>query len=97
MTISPSLMRSIVLSIFLSFIAPIILAIAVFASLIVAGCLPGLTAITSNASFQIKLFLAIFGDGCPFAGLITISSTCSLVGGLFDTYAFCRYQNLKGN
>ncbi|PSB03227.1 hypothetical protein [Merismopedia glauca] len=97
MTISHSFLRSVVLSIFLSFIAPILLTITIFISLLIVGCFPGVTALTLTSTNHIKQFLAVFGNGCPLQGLLVISITCSLVGALFDTYAFYRYQTMRGN
>ena len=39
--------------------------------------------------------LSIFGGGSVWEGVLTISLTLSLVGGMFDTYAFCRYQGVR--
>jgi len=40
-------------------------------------------------------FLAVFGTGSPLEGVLVIGMTCSIVGALFDTYAFYRYQSLN--
>jgi hypothetical protein len=97
MTISHSFLRSVVLTVFMSFIAPILLIITIFTSLLLVSYVPGMTAITLKGSEQIKEFLAVFGNGCPFEGLLVISSTFTVVGVLFDAYAFYRYQTLRGN
>lgn len=97
MTVYQGFLRSLLIGIFLSFIAPILLIITILTSFICLGWLPGLTSIAMAAIAQIKQFLATFGNGCPFEGLLVISSTCSVVGAMFDTYAFYRYQALRGN
>jgi hypothetical protein len=97
MTISQGFLRSVVLTVFMSFIAPILLTTSVFISFFAVSWLPGMTGLTLAASGQIKQFLAVFGNGCPFEGLLVISTTCGLVGALFDAYAFYRYQALRGN
>ncbi|MEL6246456.1 MAG: hypothetical protein AAFR15_00445 [Cyanobacteria bacterium J06627_15] len=38
--------------------------------------------------------LSVLGSGSVWQGVLTIGLTLSLVGGLFDTYAFYRYQAL---
>lgn len=97
MTISNGFLRSVIISVFLSFIAPILLAITIFSSFVVFGCFPGVAQVAIAGSNQIRQFLGAFGNGCPFEGLLVISGTCSLVAALFDTYAFYRYQTLRGH
>jgi hypothetical protein len=95
MSILPNYLRSLVLTILLCFVAPILLVIVLFAALGVMSYLPGLESAGQTATVQLLKFLAIFGAGCPFQGIMTIGSTCSVVGALFDTYAFYRYQMLN--
>ena len=97
MSILPNFLRSVMLTIVLSFVAPISLVGGALVSLALIGCIPGPKAIAQLIAEQILQFLATFGSGSPFRGLIVISLTCSLVGALFDTYAFYRYQSLRGN
>ncbi len=96
MSILPNFLRSLLLTIVLSFVAPILLVGGALVSLSLVGYIPGSEAIESIAD-QILQFLAAFGSGNAFGGLIVISLTCSLVGALFDTYAFYRYQSLRGH
>lgn len=44
---------------------------------------------------QILQFLQVFGSGSAMRGLLIICTVCSLVGVLFDTYTFYRYQKLN--
>ncbi|MEO1589922.1 MAG: hypothetical protein AAFU71_01385 [Cyanobacteria bacterium J06632_22] len=39
--------------------------------------------------------LSTFGSGSVWQGVLTISVTLSLVGGLFDTYTFYHYQGVR--
>ena len=39
--------------------------------------------------------LSVFGSGSVWQGILTISLTLSLVGGLFDTYTFYRFQGVR--
>ncbi len=57
---------------------------------------PGLQGMSQVIASALLQFLATFGSGSSFRGLVVIGLTCSLVGALFDTYAFYRYQNLRG-
>ena len=97
MSIFPNFLRSVLLTIAFIFVAAISLVGGALVSLSLIGCIPGLKAMAQSIAGQILQFLATFGSGNPFRGLIVISLTCSLVGALFDTYAFCRYQSLRGN
>ena len=69
--------------------------VVLFATLGVISCVPGLDSVGQAGTTQILQFLATFGSGCPFQGVMTIGSACSIVGALFDTYAFYRYQSLN--
>jgi hypothetical protein len=40
-------------------------------------------------------FLAVFGDGKPLQGLITLGITVSIAGILLDILNFYRYQSLR--
>lgn len=96
MSILSNFLRSLLLSIILSFVAPMLLVGAVLVGTSIIRYIPGLQRFSCAIAEQILQFLATFGSGSPLHGLLVISLTCSLVGGLFDTYAFYRYQNLRG-
>jgi hypothetical protein len=95
MSILPNFLRSLILTIFLSFVAPIVVVIALLTVFSGIGHVPGLETIGQTSTGELFKFLAVFGSGCPVQGVIVIGSTCSLVGALFDTYAFYRYQSLN--
>ncbi len=97
MCILPNFLRSLLLTIVLSFIAPLFLVGGTIVSVSLIGYLPGPEGIAEAIAEQILQFLATFGSGNPLRGLVVISLTCSLVGALFDTYAFYRYQTLRGH
>lgn len=95
MSILPHLIRSLLLAITFSFIAPLLL---IAMGLITFALMSHLPLIQSSGEFgcnQMLKFLATFGNGHPLQGCLVIALTCSLVGGLFDTYACC--QNLRSN
>ncbi|BAY44165.1 hypothetical protein SAMD00079811_17610 [Scytonema sp. HK-05] len=95
MTVMTNFLRSLVLSIIFSFVAPMFLFGSVLLVLSLVGYIPGLQGVTEVITTLIMEFLAIFGSGTPVGGLFVISLTCSFVGGLFDTYAYYRYQILR--
>jgi hypothetical protein len=95
MSILPNLLRSLVLTALLSFVAPIVLMTVLVVALCGIGYIPGLETIGQTGTTQLLTFLAVFGSGCPVQGILVIGLTCSLVGTLFDTYAFYRYQILN--
>ncbi len=92
MNIFPSFVRSLLLTTVLSFSTPVVLVGMMLALLSLVAYLPGIEAIAQTGSSLILQFLAVFGSGCPWAGVCIIGLACSFVGGLFDTYAFYNYQ-----
>jgi hypothetical protein len=92
MTIFTNFLRSLLLTIIFSFLAPIFLIGGGLLFLSLIGHFPGLREFTEAMATQIVHFLATFGSGTPLRGLFVISLTCSFVGALFDMYAYYRYQ-----
>lgn len=97
MSISSALLRSLLLTSFLSFAAPTLLLGGAIASLTVMGYLPFLEAVSRFGADQLWQFLTTFGSGNALHGILVIGCTCSLVGALFDACTFYRYQNLRGD
>jgi hypothetical protein len=95
MSIFTNFLRSLLLTMFFSFIAPMSLVGGVLFLLPVIGYFPALQGATDGSTMRIIHFLSIFGSGHPLHGLVIISLTCSFVGALFDTYAYYRYQILR--
>ncbi len=95
MNIFPNYLRSLMLTLILTFATPILLLGGILTGASLVGYIPGLEALSQTSTGQILQFLATFGSGCPFEGVLVIGSTCSFVGALFDTYAFYRYQTLR--
>ncbi len=95
MSILPSFLRSLALTTLLSFIAPVLLMSALLAAICVIGYVPGLETIGNSCTTQLLGFLAVFGSGSSLEGIFVISLTCSLVGALFDTYAFYHYRSFN--
>lgn len=95
MTMFINFLRSLILSIIFSFVAPILFFGGVLLSLSLVSLLPGLQGMTEIIATQISKFLAAFGSGTPMQGLFVICLTCSFVGALFDTYVYYRCQILR--
>lgn len=95
MTIFTNFLRSLLLTIIFSFVAPMFLVGGGLLLLSLIGNIPGLQELTSAIATQIILFLVTFGSGTPLRGLFVISLTCGFVGALFDMYAHYRYQILR--
>lgn len=95
MSILPNYLRSLALTVFLCFVAPFAVVALLLACLIGIGYVPGFETSGSSGTSQLLQFLAVFGSGSPFEGIMVIGFTCGLVGALFDTYSFYRYQMLN--
>ncbi|MBD2037217.1 hypothetical protein H6F76_19830 [Leptolyngbya sp. FACHB-321] len=94
MLMSPAFVRSLLLTSTFSFAAPIALIGIILALLSTLEQVPFAEAIGRAGAEKLLQFLAVFGSGDPFQGALVIGLTCSLVGVLFDAYAFYRHQNL---
>ena len=97
MSILPPFLRSLLLTSILSFTAPLILVGAILVSFSLLGYVPLIGPLGETGVKQVLQFLATFGSGHPFQGLVIIGFACGLVGGLFDTFNFYRYQNLRNH
>ena len=95
MTILTNFLRSLLVTVIFSFVAPMFLVGGILLILAVMGYFPGLQTITDASATSILHFLAIFGSGTPLQGLVIIGLTWSFVGALFDTYAYYRCQILR--
>ncbi len=87
----------VLLTILLSFTIPVVLLTVGLAIVCLAASLPGLAALGRQSYGHLVTFLATFGSGCPFAGIITIGSTSALAGGLFGLAVLQRPLNAIGN
>ncbi|HAZ49440.1 MAG TPA: hypothetical protein DCZ55_34595 [Cyanobacteria bacterium UBA11371] len=97
MSILPNFFRSLLLTSIFSFATPILLVGGMLGGSFLVRYIPGLQIIGQSGADCIWQFLAIFGSGSPSEGILAIAFTFGLVGVLFDTYAFYRYQTLRGN
>ncbi len=95
MSLFTNFLRSLVLTMIFSFVAPMFFVGGCLLLISLFGYIPGLQAGSEAISTQIIHFLATFGSGTPLRGMVVISLTCSFVGGLFDSYAYYRCQILR--
>ncbi|ADI64239.1 hypothetical protein [Trichormus azollae] len=95
MSIFTNFLRSLLLTTIFSFIAPIFFVGSTLVFLCLSVYVPVLQGLTEDIPTQIFHFLATFGTGSPMNGLFVISLTSGFVGGLFDIYAYYRYQILR--
>jgi hypothetical protein len=83
---------SLLLSTIVSFVAPVIVVSGTLVALWGFSHLPILQTIGRVGIEQMHGFLAVFGSGCAFQGILTIGLTCALVGGLFDIFNFTIHR-----
>lgn len=91
MNILSSFLKSLLLAIVFSFLAPVFCIGAGLTSFAMIRYIPSLEVMGQVGADQIVKFLSTFGNGDPWEGFLIIGLTCSLVGALFDTYVF--YQS----
>ncbi|MDJ1184854.1 hypothetical protein [Roseofilum casamattae] len=84
--------RSLCLAVLLSFVTPWVVVGGIMLSLDLGTQIPGLTALSQEWENCIWHFLAVFGNGEPLEGLLVLGVTCSIVGAMFDAFAFYREQ-----
>ncbi len=92
MRVSSDLLFSILLSATISFVFPMLLiGILLGGSLLISILPDGISILGDQFAAMIFEVLAIFGNGKPFAGVITLGITSCIVGILFDLFNFYRY------
>ena len=79
----------------MSFTAPVLLIISILGFLNLAGYVPGFWEVSDRGIVHILDFLAVFGEGKPMQGMITLGITLSIVGILLDLSNIYRYQRLR--
>lgn len=79
----------------MSFALPVVLFSTVLGFLTLISHVPGFLELGNQGSASILHFLAVFGDGKPLQGIITLGITVSIAGILLDILNFYRYQSLR--
>jgi hypothetical protein len=92
MSILINFLRSLVLTTIVSFAVPVTAVSATLTLLWGLSHLPILQQIGRVGIVQLQGFLAVFGGGCAFQGILTIGITCAVVGGLFDIFNFTVHR-----
>ncbi len=95
MSLVPGLLRSLILTAILTFLAPLLVLGLFLLPLVLLEQLHGLETMSRYGVAQIVYFLQTFGSGNAMQGALTISLVCSTVGMLFDSYTRYRHQKLK--
>jgi hypothetical protein len=97
MSLVVNLLRSLVLTTFLSFAMPIVLVGGMLMIVAAVGCVPGLTILGRIGSDRILEVLSILGSGYPVQGMLVVGLTWGTAGGLFELYNYYLYQNLRSH
>lgn len=79
----------------MSFAAPVVLIGFMLGCLNISSYFPGFLDLSTQLSLQILDFLAVFGNGKPIQGILTLGFTVSIVGISLDALNFYRYQSLR--
>jgi hypothetical protein len=79
----------------MSFALPVVLFGSVLGFLTITSYVPGFLALSNQGTLYMLNFLAVFGDGKPIQGVITLGVTVSIAGILLDVLNFYRYQSLR--
>lgn len=87
-----SLVRSLLLASFFSFLAPVLLIAGLLGGTILLSHLPGVAPLGHELTHLVLHFLQIFGSGSWAGGMLVIAIACSLVGLLFDAYLVFYHQ-----
>jgi hypothetical protein len=79
----------------MSFALPVVLFGSVLGFLTLTSYVPGFLALSNQGTLYMLNFLAVFGDGKPIQGVITLGVTVGIAGILLDVLNFYRYQSLR--
>lgn len=95
MSTLPNLVRSLLITSIFSFLTPVLFFGLLLVGSVVISYFPHLTAFGNSSLEQLVHFLKIFGSNNAWRGITVIGLVGSLVGVLFDTYIFYRFQNWR--
>lgn len=93
----PNLLRSLILTVLLAFVVPLLLVGGVLGLLLGVSYIPGIAAVGQRGMESILHFFSVFGSGYPLLGMLTIGGTCGIVGGVFDVFNFFFFQGVREN
>ncbi len=95
MRVVPSIALSLVLTATISFTVPLAVTGFVFGTAFVVSLIPGLVALGHQAMDLIFEFLAVFGNGKPLGGIVTLGLVSTFVGLILDLSNTYRYQSMR--
>ena len=90
-----NLFVSLSLAAFMSFTATAFFIGGAIALISVVGYVPGFWELSNQMTLHIINFLAVFGNGKPLQGIITLGLTLSIVGVSLDLLNIYRYQSIR--
>jgi len=82
---------SFLITILMSFLAPVVVCGLVLTLCSTLWVLPGMSSVFMQGA--LTEFLEVFGSGNAWQGVLVIAAACSLVGGMFEAFNLCYYQN----
>ncbi|MEB3273773.1 MAG: hypothetical protein ACO4AI_15505 [Prochlorothrix sp.] len=94
--LQPRIWTSLILTAFFSFLAPVLLLGGLWFCLYGLGqIIPPLAPFTDSALEQLRQFLAVFGTGDSWQGILVLGAVGATVGVLFETYALSLSRSLR--
>lgn len=88
-------LRSLAITAVMTFVLPLVLLGLALGLLTALPVICPAIAAAEQAAGHLQNFLVILGNGDAWQGALLIGTVSSLVGMLFDTYAFYRYQGVN--
>lgn len=79
------------LTVLMSFLAPVVVCGLILTLCSALWVLPGMTSVLAQRA--LTEFLEVFGSGNAWQGVLVIAAACSLVGGMFEAFNLCYYQD----
>ena len=97
MRVISNFLVSLLITTIISFTAPALVIGIFLGVLLVFGYIPGLALVGKCGVVQISDFLAVFGSGSPFEGVIILGLAFAVVGFFFNifNFYFYGYQGLR--
>ncbi|MBV5261618.1 hypothetical protein FLX56_24710 [Synechococcus moorigangaii CMS01] len=93
MKVTPRFFPSLLITVTMSFLAPLVVCGLLVTLCAAVGVMTGAT-----VDLLIEAFanvLKVFGNGRTWEGVLVIAIACGFVGGMFETFNFYYYQNMN--
>lgn len=91
MKLVPRFLPSFFITILMSFLAPVVVCGLILTLCSALWVFPGMTSVFLQRA--VTEFLEVFGSGNAWQGVLVIAAACSLVGGMFEAFNLCYYQD----